>query len=99
MRSYGRKKRTLEESLDKEMQPDLPLMPPNRPSDLWNITVNIQSPIGLDPTRLSDSIMEIFQKTMVDTAINLNKAYPTTVEHATLQEKVKRETTRKKASR
>ncbi|RKF80784.1 putative multidrug resistance protein fnx1, partial [Golovinomyces cichoracearum] len=34
LRSSGRKKRTLEESLDKEIQPDLPLLPPNRPSDL-----------------------------------------------------------------
>ncbi|RKF80036.1 hypothetical protein GcM1_197028 [Golovinomyces cichoracearum] len=36
---------------------------------------------------------------MADTAVNLHKAHLTTVEHATLQEKVKRETTRKKASR
>ncbi|RKF76507.1 hypothetical protein GcM1_226022 [Golovinomyces cichoracearum] len=98
MRSHGPKKRTFEESLDEEMQPDLPLLPPNRPSDLWNTTFNIQSLIGRDPTQFSDNTKEIFQKTIVDTAVNLHKAHLTTVEHAKLQEKVKRETTRKKAS-
>ncbi|RKF83576.1 hypothetical protein GcM1_157002 [Golovinomyces cichoracearum] len=98
IRSYGRKKRTLEESLDEETQPDLPLLPPNRPSDLWN-TVNIQSFNGRDLTQFSDNAKEISKKKMVVTAVNLHKAHLTTVEHATLQEKVKRETTRKKASR
>ncbi|RKF84065.1 hypothetical protein GcM1_146008, partial [Golovinomyces cichoracearum] len=78
MRSYARKKRTLEESLDEEMQPDLPLLPPNRPSDLRNTTVNIQSFIGRDTAQFSNNPKEIFQKTMVDTAVNLHKAHLTT---------------------
>jgi hypothetical protein len=99
MRSYGKRKRTIQEVTDEDQELDLPKLPPTRLNELWNTTSAIQSFIGRDPTQFSDNSKELFQKTMVDTAVNLHKAHLTTVEHATLQEKIKAENNRKKTSR
>ncbi|XMA11516.1 hypothetical protein WAI453_004307 [Rhynchosporium graminicola] len=99
MRSYGRKKRTIQDSLDEEIQPDLPVLPPNRPEEQWKTVSRIQSYIDQDPTKFSDTSREVFKKTMINTAIDLHKAHLTTVEHATLQEKIKADNNRKKTSR
>ncbi|KAG4439985.1 hypothetical protein IFR05_004559, partial [Cadophora sp. M221] len=84
---------------NEDEQLELPNLPPSRPHHLWNTAAAIQSFIGRDPTLFSNDSKELFRRTMSNTAVELHKAHLTTIEHATLQEKIKAEGTRKKISR
>ena len=98
MRSYQRRKRgAIIEDIDNDNT--LPPLPPTRPEEVWNTAATIRALGDRNPTQFSDPSIELFYKTMKAVDIQLQKSHLLTVEHASLQEKVRIEQSRKITSR
>jgi hypothetical protein len=95
MRTYQKKKRTINEVEDD----DLPALPPVRPEEMWTTAATIRALGDRDPTQFSEPSIQLFHSTMKSVDVQLQKSHLTTLEHAALQEKIRADQKRKSTSR
>lgn len=80
MRSYGKKKRSIDE-VEEDDTLKLPRLPPTRPSEIWNTAATVRALDDRDPTLYSDNTIQVFHDTMKKVDIQLQKGVLLTVEH------------------
>jgi hypothetical protein len=99
VRSYNKKKRSIDEVEEENDGVELPTLPPLRPSDVWDTASKVRELGSRDPTQFSDNSRSIFKETMKAVDIHLQKAHLTSLEHGHLQAKLLAENKRKNNSR
>ncbi|CZT42934.1 uncharacterized protein RSE6_02900 [Rhynchosporium secalis] len=67
--------------------------------DIWEAIARLAALKEKEPTTFSDNTLATFRETIATATTHLYKAYLTTVEHSTLQEKIKEDSKRKRTSR
>ena len=56
MRSYGRKKRSIDKvEAEEDVTLELPKLPPTRPLEIWNTAATVRALDDRDPTKFSDN--------------------------------------------
>jgi hypothetical protein len=55
MRSYGRKKRSIDEVEAEDVTLELPKLPPTRPSEIWDTTATLRALADRDPIKFSNN--------------------------------------------
>ena len=98
MRSYGKKKRSIDE-VEANDTLDLPPLPPTRPEEIWTTAATVRSLADRDPTKFSDRTIQVWQITMAKVDTQLQKSHLLTVQHQTLQTKLREEHNKKAKSR
>jgi hypothetical protein len=98
MRSYGKKKRSIEE-VEAEDSLDLPPLLPTRPDKVWNTASTLRALADRDPTKFSDNSKETWKITVKKVNVQLQKSHLQTIEHQALQTKLREEYNRKAKSR
>ena len=96
MRAYGKKK-AAEEGEQEELE--LPALPPTRPAEVWDTAAKVQALGDRDPTQFSEPSKELFFSTIKAVGVQLQKSHLLSIEHGTLQEKLRAEEKRKVTSR
>jgi len=74
MRSYGKKKRSIEE-VKVEESLDLPPLLPTRPDEVWNIAVTLRALADRDPTTFSENSKETWIVIVKKVDIQLQKSH------------------------
>jgi hypothetical protein len=74
MRSYGKKKRSIEE-VEVEESLDLPPLLPTRPDEVWNTAVTLRALVDRDPTTFSENSKETWIVIVKKVDIQLQKSY------------------------
>ena len=97
MRSYQKKKWTIEEVEEDDLE--LPLLLPTRPREIQNTAATVRALRDRDPTQFSDPSIQVFHDTIKSVDVQLQKAHLTTIQHAALQEKIRADGKRKTTSR
>ena len=86
MRSYQKKKRTIDDVEDDETL-DLPALPPTRPEEIWNTAATVRALGDRDPTQFSEPSVQLYHTTMHSVDVQLQKSHLITVEHSALQQR------------
>jgi hypothetical protein len=84
VRSYNKKKRSIDEVEEENDGVELPTLPPLRPSDVWDTASKVRELSSRDPMQFSDNSCSIFKETMKAVDIHLQKAHLTSLEHGHL---------------
>ena len=98
MRSYGKKKRSIDE-VEEDDTLELPRLPPTRPLEIWNTAATIRALDDRDPTLYSDNTIQVFHDTMKKVDVQLQKGVLLIVEHQALQTKIRADYNKKAKSR
>ena len=98
MQEY-RKKRSFDDmEQEAEDRIDLPkLLPPG--SEIWSTAATIRALADRDPTQFSEPSIQLFHNTMHSVDIQLQKSQLLTLEHSTLQAKIRNDQKRRSKSR
>ena len=64
VRSYNKKKRSIDEVKEENNEVKLPTLPLLRPLDIWDIASKVRKLGSRDPTKFSDNSRLIFKETM-----------------------------------
>lgn len=98
MRSYGKRKRSIEE-VEADDTLELPALPPTRPQEIWNTAATVRALGDRDPTKFSDGSVQLYHKTMKAVDTQLQKGHLMTIEHNSLQAKLREDYNKKSKSR
>ena len=96
MQEY-RKRRQFDGVEEEELE--LPKLLPTRPDQIWDTTATLRAFADRDPTQFSEPSIQLFHNTMNSVQVQLQKSYLLTLEHTTLQTKIREERKRKMTSR
>lgn len=96
MRGYNKRTRTEEEA---ELESTMDELPTHGMSPLWKISTAIREFEDRDPRQFSSPSAKRFKNTMQDTDVALQKAHLDSVEHHSLQQKIRAERKRRSTSR
>ena len=99
MRSYRRKKRSIDEVEAENNTLELPKLLPTRPSDIWNTAATVRALDNWDSIKYSDGTVQTFHKTMKDVDLQLQKSQLLSVQHQALQDKLRADYNKKAKSR
>ena len=83
MRSYGKKKRLIEEVKEEESL-DLPPLLPTRPDKVWNTAATLRALADRDPTTFSENSKETWIAIVKKVDIQLQKSHLQIIEHQAL---------------
>jgi hypothetical protein len=100
MRSYSRKKQTVDDFDDNDDNTiELPQHPPTRATEVWTTSATVRALGDRDPTKFSEPSVELYYKTIGVVDIQLQKSHLLMLEHTALQNKLREESKRKTTSR
>ena len=98
MRSYGKKKRTID-NVEAGDDRELPPLPPTRPHEAWTIAATVRSLNDRDPTKFSDKSQQVWHRTIDKVDVVLQKTHLLEVQHQNLQAKLREDHNKKAKSR
>ena len=82
-----------------EEELELPKLPSTCPDQIWDTTATLRALADRDPTQFSEPSVQLFHNTMNSVQTQLQKSYLLTLEHTTLQTKIREDRKRKITSR